>query len=334
VKKTTLHTLLFLLLIVLSAVDCKAQDPQMTQFYAAPVYLNPAFVGAHGCTKAVANYRDQWPQIPGKFVTYMASVENYFPSINSSGGILFTRDQAGTGKLRTTTVNAIYSYGFLLSKKWEMRLGLQGGWGHRNINFYDLTFGDQIARGNASTTMEPNPAEPVSYIDFSTGVLAQSSSEWIGFAIHHLNEPEQGLLNTETGKLPRKYSLHGGKRFLVKEATDKDQFVTAAFNYRAQNKFDQFDLGFYYTYNVVNFGMWYRGIPLLKAYQPGYANNDAFAFLFGFSKDKLSIGYSYDFTISRLINNTGGAHELSLSYMYCHKKKKRKRPIFMPCPKF
>ncbi|TNE76120.1 MAG: type IX secretion system membrane protein PorP/SprF, partial [Bacteroidetes bacterium] len=28
-----------------------AQDPQFTQFYANPIYLNPAFAGSHGCPR-------------------------------------------------------------------------------------------------------------------------------------------------------------------------------------------------------------------------------------------------------------------------------------------
>ncbi|MGM0478992.1 MAG: type IX secretion system membrane protein PorP/SprF, partial [Bacteroidota bacterium] len=35
----------------------RAQDPQFSQFYANPIYLNPAFAGSHGCPRFAANYR-------------------------------------------------------------------------------------------------------------------------------------------------------------------------------------------------------------------------------------------------------------------------------------
>ncbi|MCG8577246.1 MAG: type IX secretion system membrane protein PorP/SprF, partial [Flavobacteriales bacterium] len=46
-----------------------SQDPEFTQFYANPIYLNPAFAGSHGCPRLNLNHRNQWPSISGAFVT-------------------------------------------------------------------------------------------------------------------------------------------------------------------------------------------------------------------------------------------------------------------------
>ena len=43
--------------------DLKAQDPQFTQFYANPLYLNPAFAGTARCPRICMNYRNQWPNL-------------------------------------------------------------------------------------------------------------------------------------------------------------------------------------------------------------------------------------------------------------------------------
>ncbi len=48
---------------------------------------------------------------------------------------------------------------------------------------------------------------------------------------------------------------------------------------------------------------------------------------------KFSIGYSYDFTINKLLTSTGGAHEIALIYEFSDKRKKRKRHM-IPCPEF
>lgn len=47
-----------------------AQDPHFTQFYAAPTYLSPAFAGTTIQSRFVLQFRDQWPAIPGAFVSY------------------------------------------------------------------------------------------------------------------------------------------------------------------------------------------------------------------------------------------------------------------------
>jgi Type IX secretion system membrane protein PorP/SprF len=62
-------------------------------------------------------------------------------------------------------------------------------------------------------------------------------------------------------------------------------------------------------------------------------NRDAFTILTGLKMKNLSVGYSYDFTMSKLITQTGGSHEISLSYSFRMKPIKHK-PKMMPCPEF
>jgi hypothetical protein len=53
--------------------------------------------------------------------------------------------------------------------------------------------------------------------------------------------------------------------------------------------------------------------------------------------DGLGFGYSYDLSISKLITNSGGAHEISIIYEIASERKKRKRrrsKFIIPCAKF
>lgn len=333
-KKITL--LLFIAMLVLGAI-VNGQDPQFTQFYASPVYLNPAFTGANVCARATNNYRNQWPGIPGAFVSYLFSFDHTFPEINSGAGLLFSSDKAGTGKLQSTSFSLLYSYDISITRKWAGKVGIQAGQTFRDIDFYSLTFGDQLARGGAPTSVETPPTGRITFSDFASGVLIYSKKYWIGFAAHHINRPNQSL-HAEESLLPVKLSIHGGMSIIVsKEKHQKSKILYPAFNYKAQAKFDQLDIGFYYDVSPMVFGAWYRGIPLFKAYQPGYVNHDVFALLVGLSIKRLNIGYSYDMTISRLVGSTGGAHELTLSFQFCDSKsltKKKKKRIVIPSPKF
>ena len=102
---------LFLLFAMAALVgEAWAQDPQFSQFYAAPLYHNPAFTGAAHKGRLVGNYRNQWPSIPGAFVTTSFSIDNYFKSYNSGFGLVATRDQAGSGGLSTTSLSLNYAY--------------------------------------------------------------------------------------------------------------------------------------------------------------------------------------------------------------------------------
>jgi type IX secretion system PorP/SprF family membrane protein len=333
------YSLIALLLITARAY---AQDPQYTQFYAAPMYLNPAFTGANVCSRLATTYRHQWPSIPGAFVTYNASLDHSAPTISSGFGILFMKDKAGSGELRSTSVNLLYSYELQLTKKVAARVGVQGGRVVRDLNFYDLVFADQIARGGA-TSFEVPGSEKVSYLDISSGMLVYSKKWWAGFAAHHINQPNQSLIDGES-RLPIKYSVHAGYNLAVgsslwKKKELEEQYFSPAINYRAQGKFDQLDIGVYYNNMPMVLGIWYRGIPLFKAYQPGYRNDDAVSLLAGVViNDNFRFGYSYDMTLSKLVSSTGGSHEVSLCYQFCSyknmKKSKKKRPILIACPKF
>ena len=66
-KRTTL-----LALLVGSVAFAHAQDPQFTQFYAMPTYVSPAFAGTGLQSRFGLAWRDQWPSIPGAFVSYNA----------------------------------------------------------------------------------------------------------------------------------------------------------------------------------------------------------------------------------------------------------------------
>lgn len=347
-KKNRIGLFVYLIALVVTTAGL-AQDIQFTQFYASPLYLNPAFTGANVCSRFASNYRNQWPSIKKTYVTYASSFDHSLPKLNSGVGILFTNDKAGSGQLRTTSFSALYSYEALLTKKMAIRVGVQAGQTIRSINFYDLLFGDQIARGNAANSVEVPAMTRISYFDVSSGLLFYTRKFWIGFSALHITQPNQTLIEGES-RLPTKYSIHSGynlpvgspavKRSKKGNFKETKQSISPAINFRSQNKFSQLDIGFYYNYKPMVLGAWYRGIPILKAYKSGYPNNDAFSIIAGFEVREFKFGYSYDMTISALVASSGGAHEISIAYQFCDyaalskKQKKRNRTLIIPCAKF
>jgi type IX secretion system PorP/SprF family membrane protein len=332
------HKLLVLFIGLSVLGKLNAQDMQFTQFYAVATYLNPAFTGANACSRLSTTYRNQWPSIPRGYVSYALSYDHYLIDYNSGIGALITQDRAGTGQLRTTSYSLLYAYEIRLTRKIGFRAGFQATGSSRTVNFHDLTFGDQLARDGAAVSVETPSLGNVLYFDVSTGGLIYSKKYWLGFSGHHLNQPNQSLIKGES-PLPVKYSVHGGAKILLPNNKGLDgkgeQAIFPAINYKAQNKFDQVDVGMYYENSPLIIGFWYRGIPVLKAYKEGYSNNDALSVLAGFTVERLRFGYSYDLTVSKLARSTGGAHEVSVIYQFCTlKKKKSRKKLVVPCPKF
>jgi type IX secretion system PorP/SprF family membrane protein len=291
-----------------------AQDAQFTQFYAAPTYVSPAFAGTTAGTRFALQYRDQWPSIPGAFVTFNLAVDHYISELNSGIGFIAQHDRAGTGGLRYSTVGVQYAYEIQLKRKVFLRPALQFCYVNHSVDYSRLLFGDQLARGGDVGSFENFNGRTVKYTDISGGLLYFTPKLWLGVGFHHLNQPNQSLLLRES-MVPMRISVHGGRRFkMVTPVIKKHQVsIVAAFNYRMQAKYDQLDIGGYFERDPIFAGIWFRGIPLLKAYQAGYQNNDALALVVGTKVNDWRFGYSYDITLSRLAANSGGAHEITMA---------------------
>jgi len=314
-----------------------AQDAQFTQFYSTPTYISPAFAGTGLQSRFGLAVRDQWPAIPGAFVSTNFAFDHYLSEVNSGVGLLITDDRAGSGALRYTSASVQYAYEIELKRKVFLRPALQVGWVTHAVDYSRLVFGDQLARGGTVGTYENMDGHSIGYADMAGGLLFFSPRIWAGASLHHLNRPNQSLLQNEA-RMPVKFSMHGGYRMTLRTPVIRDhpQNLVFAFNFRSQQKYDQLDIGGYFERDPFYAGLWYRGVPLFKHYAPGYANNDALAVLVGAIIKDLRIGYSYDITISRLAGHSAGAHEITLGYELADRRRKRsaaKRRI-VPCAKF
>lgn len=318
-----------------------AQDQQLTQFYSNPMYLNPAFAGTSIQSRVAMTYRNQWPAIPKAFVSYNLAIDHFVSEVNSGIGLTIQNDKAGTGGLSYTAIALQYAYEIHVTRKISVRPALSFGFGSTFLDIDKLTFSDQLARDDDGVaTLDPDRArfvqKPVNYPDLGAGLLVFSKTFWFGASLQHMNEPVQSVTGGDT-QLPKKLSVHGGVRINLSDlsAFRSRQSIIPAFNYQAQGLFDQLDLGFYYEYDPIVIGLWYRGLPLIKSNGYDYLNQDAIAVLVGYEINNMKIGYSYDVTISKLSPNSGGAHEITWAMEFASKKnKKRNKRRVVPCAKF
>lgn len=338
------------LLILSSVCSVTAQDPQFSQFYAAPLYLNPALAGSTGQARFGLNYRNQWPAVDANFTTMSAYFDYFIEDARSGVGMIINRDLEGLAGLRSLYVGLQYSYELQLSKNIGFRPGAQVALYNRDINFDKLTFGDQFDP-TTGTIISPQTAEQFrtnfskTFVDLSLGGVFFTKIAYLGVAAFHLTQPNQSIID-ENSPLPMKISVHGGFKINLKPgavgsgmyARKAERSISPAFQYRHQGQFDQMDLGMYYTAEPLVFGIWYRGVPFKNV--NGFVNNESIVLLLGFTKigpkESFNIGYSFDYTVSKLGIGSGGAHEFSLSYTW-PMRNPRKPPrdkMIIPCPDF
>jgi type IX secretion system PorP/SprF family membrane protein len=298
--------------------DLKAQDPQFTQFYANPLYLNPAFAGTARCPRICMNYRNQWPNLSGTYVTYSGSFDTHVDALAGGIGALVTTDDQARGTLKTTNFSLLYSYHAAVTREFSLKFGIQATYLQKTLDKTKLNFGDMIdaRRGFVWHTQEAVPSQSKKNVDFSAGLLGYSKNYFFGFAAHHINQPDEGLLGQS--KLPAKFTGHAGA--IIPLEKGNASYLSPNVLFQAQQKFTQLNLGLYYVKGSFVAGMWYR-------------NADAVIALVGIQNDNFKFGYSYDVTVSKLSGNTAGSHEISLQIQFeCRPKKKKYRTI--SCPSF
>lgn len=342
------------LLLVLSSQLSFGQDPLYSQYYAAPMYLNPALTGSSNIPRFTLNYRNQWPALSANFVTTTFSADHYIEKYNSGVGLIFTSDNQ-YADLNTTNIGLSYSYNQTITENLSARFGFQGSYNTRAIgNTWDrFTFGDQLdANGNptGANTNDPiaqNNKPQINYVDFGTGTVLYNDNFWAGIGVKHLNKPRYNLLDSAPeARLPMLISVHGGYKFFFEngmidggfgEDLENEKSISPSFLYEKRGVYQHLDLGMYFTYAPMIMGVWYRGLPVFGQDLSGSTRNVAGVFMVGYKQDNLTFGYSYDANLLSKLNNTGGAHEISISYQLAIDKtsrnyrKKKAKPI--PCPK-
>jgi type IX secretion system PorP/SprF family membrane protein len=322
----------------------KAQDPQYTQFYANQQMLNPAFAGAALGPRVCLNYRAQWAQIPGSFRQTAIGYDQplMFGQSLQGVGLLINSDRAGEGNLSKIDILANYSFALQFGRRGHeqyLRFGLGGGIQQSSIDFQKLRFSDQIdpVEGFVLATNEPAVEKARFTPDVNFGMAYYNKHAWVGISAHHLTEPHQTFISNlrdNSTKLPRRYTVTGGLRFPVGQPNDPERItISPAFLFMKQRNFNQLNVGTYVTVEPMVFGVWYRSN--FNNFNGSFISSDMVAGLIGFRQGIFSIGYSYDYTVSRLTNGiSGGSHELAVVVEFERNKPSVFKHRKLPCPRF
>ncbi len=133
------------LFIGLFASGVQAQDPIFSQFYAAPLQINPAFAGNSFGPHVAINYRNQWPSIQsGAYTTYAASYDQYIDRANSGFGLMILTDDAGQGLIKTNRVSGLYAYRLQMDNQLFVKFGVEASFVQTRLDWDQLVFFDQI----------------------------------------------------------------------------------------------------------------------------------------------------------------------------------------------
>ena len=294
---------------VCSSLTLFAQDPGFTN----PMYFNPAYAGTSGGSRIIANYRNQWPEISANFVTYSASYDQPVPFLSGGVGIHFISDYDGGGTFITNAINGTYAYNLKINEKLLIRPALS--FGYREIRWdasklYTLVF-DSINNTYTKVPLFQND-KIKGNLNIGAGVVVSYKKMVFGFALDHINRPDEGF-STST-KLPIKITLHANYEYDISEKLA----LIPGILYQRQQTFTQIIPSVLFKFYSFKVGI---------ATRFNLDNYDSVIGMIGYGNDKISVGYSYDYTISKLTNSTGGSHEISIIFKFNQKEKFQNQKI-------
>lgn len=301
----------FILLILLAPFFAFGQDPGFSQFFANPLYLNPAFAGTTELPRVVLNYRNQWPQKGATYTTYSISYDQISTKLKTGFGFQLYHDRELNNVVNSSSGSFSYSYHVKLSPISFMTLGLQAGMVLKQFDTNNLIFPSEIDQLSGVVTggVSAYSDEKKIYPDFAVGALGQHNDFYWGASLHHLTSPNESIIEgDQKGKLPVKITVHAGANSLRFHHGLLSRRFTLSPNilYQHQGSFKQLNLGIYMIEKSLLFGAWYRNNLDIRP--------DAFIFLVGLARNKFRFGYSFDLTLSKLSNYSYGSHELSLTF--------------------
>lgn len=317
----------------LSSIVAVAQDFQLSQYDAAPMFLNPAMTGMFdGLYRVHTQYRTQWGAVASKPFT-TAAVSFDMPVKKFGIGAQVMNFRAGAGKYNVTSALLSFAYDVVFDKEnnHHLALGLQAGILQKSIDVSALTFANQYTGVNGGSfdgslaSGETFSSSSFSVGDINAGFLYYYAKEnarvnpFIGYSASHLTQPTESFMGS-SNKLPVRNYIHGGFKINVSERIQ----LLPKFVYMSQKNAQSFTASLLLNYYM-------KDADTYLIFGPTYRSKDAAIIEAGLKKSNYIARVSYDINTSSLKTATSsrGAFEISLTYIA---RRKQPNPL-ANCPR-
>lgn len=303
--------------LTLAVNNIQAQiDPHFSQYYANPLWLNPALTGVtDGAYRANLNAKQQWNNINNGYLTVGASFDAAPNQKNIAFGAMVINQRAGEVAYNQLSALASASYRIRFGQAGDkiINFGLQAGIINKSIDVSRITLGSQYNPGMGYDSGmgfdETFAAQNFTAPDVNAGIMFFDAADYksvnvfFGGSVAHLTQPKDKFIGGDA-KLPMRFTGHGGARVRLNNVFD----ITPNALFLRQGNAQQIAFGAYAqmmlnTETDLLFGSNYR------------VDDAAIAFL-GFHIKSMVFGVSYDFNTSGLNRATSsrGGLELSISF--------------------
>lgn len=311
-KRTIVATMAAFCLLFQAKVFAQS-EPMFSQYTFNEIFINPAYAGSHEALSFSSVFRKQWVNIEGAPTTKTFTAHSHL--FNSKVGLGLTAYQDEIGVSSQTGFFANYAYRIKLNKG-TLSLGLLGGFSgyqERLTEVKTTDNGDRRFSANTPMVFAPN---------FGFGTYYYAKKFYFGVSIPRMMtnklvisqfgevERVDGSLNVEDLHYFIATGLIVDINPLLK--LRPSMMIKAVAN--APVEYDANLSAFLYT------ALWIGA---------GYRSGDSWNLLTAIQvNNQLRVGYSYDYTITKLKDFAGGSHEFSMNYVLKFNSKKITSPRY------
>ncbi|MCX8112546.1 MAG: type IX secretion system membrane protein PorP/SprF [Bacteroidia bacterium] len=284
------------LLLSLTGLLWAQQDPQFTQYMYNRFGLNPAAAGYAGAWQVVGLGRLQWIGIDGHPNTFAVNAHTPVTFLRGGVGLHLMGDQIGP--FRTADIKAAYAF----------RLPIGGGGSFLQLGIAGGILSKSLDGASLRPEQIPDPtlfnrSSNLTVPDLAAGLYFTLPEDkfYFGVSATHLTEPSlKDFTSTGRSRIPRHFYATAGYTARLSETIE---LMPSAFFKLAETQY------------MVEGNLSLRVQPVVIG--ASYRLGDAVCALLGLqATEALFIGYSYDYTLSRLGAVTTGSHELVLVYTF------------------
>lgn len=319
-------------LITLVSFNTRSQGIHFSQYYEAPLLLNPGNSGTIKTDiRANVLYRNQWASVGNSYKTMYASIDapilkNDYDKKTTGIGLSFFSDKAGKSNYGRTEVSLSASQSVHINGSSEISAGLVFTFGQVSANFDGLKWDNQYDGTKyveSLPTGEGNINTSSSYFDVGAGVVwkyygERNNESNAGISIMNATQTWKATLANSSSSDKRNFRiiLHGKTEIPISQ--DYNNFIIPSFFISQQAGSRELTLGALYK-TEVGLNSNYTGY-FTSSYLYGgmiYRFQDAVVAIIKYEWQKrIQLGVSYDINASKLktASNYQGALEISITW--------------------
>jgi type IX secretion system PorP/SprF family membrane protein len=328
---------ILILLMLISSLKIYCQEPIFSHFNNTMNFTNPSLIALSNNWSFKFIRRDQWIRIPSKFITNGFSFET---SVGRFGyAISYSQNTEGELSFRNQDFSTGFSAYIPIGKSINLRFGFSLRLLNRSIDFSNISFFGNLdplqgninninySFNNSFSEINPDLSQGlgINYLNISSGNKNFIFNSFrLGFSLNNILKQEKGLISNSISYLnynrfpfPMKFTFYGFHEYKKVNNNNlnnpKSILFSQSYFYQISGPLSTFQLNLLNIDNgPIDIGVGFRtqGISIDKNIK-----RESVICKMGLQQlnktSSITLGVSYDFTISQLNNiSSGGTFEM------------------------